>query len=378
MTEPFDVQQTIRLVFGAGSLDRVGQLALDLCGTRVALISDPGIEEIGYVDQARRALINAGLDVLVFTDVHENPTTDDVARGVQAVSRFQPDLLVALGGGSAMDCAKGINFLLSNGGAMEDYWGFGKATKPMIPSIGIPTTAGTGSDGQSYALISRAADHKKMACGDIQARFRTVILDADLPASAPRAVIAASSLDAMAHALESYVSTRANPLSRMYASHAWRLLHSGVDEIADGKADNSAWGDMLLGAHFAGCAIEASMLGAAHACANPLTARYGITHGVAVSLMLPAVLRGNNELMAHRYARLAQDACLSGPKPGHALAAYVQSIKARLGLPERIAQVAQVGDWSELVDDAMTQWTGTFNPRPLDREWVKLLYEEVA
>lgn len=377
--EPFDVQQSIRLVFGAGCLSQLGALADALGGKRVILVSDPGILKSGHVERAESALRGAGLDVLVHTDVHENPTSDDVQRGVDAVRGFSPDVMVALGGGSAMDCAKGINFILTNGGSMEDYWGFGKSVKPMLPSIGIPTTAGTGSDGQSYALIARSSDHKKMACGDLRARFSTVILDPELARTAPGDVIAASSLDAIAHALESYVSTRSNPLSRMYASHAWRLLNAGVGRVAVDRADVEAWGDMLLGSHFAGCAIEASMLGAAHACANPLTAQFNVTHGVAVSLMLPAVLRANSETVAKRYGYLAQEAGLNGQgSAGELLAARVAEIKQLLGLPSRISEVTQVDNWLPLVDDAMTQWTGTFNPRPLDREWVARLYAEVA
>src|SRR5215207_8919187 len=123
-----------------------------------------------------------------------------------------------------MDCAKGINFLLTNGGRMEDYQGFGRAAHPMLPSIGVPTTAGTGSDAQSFALIAREDSHAKMACGDVKARFRAVLLDPELAASAPRRVVAEAGMDALSHAVESYVTNCATPVSRMHSREAWRLL----------------------------------------------------------------------------------------------------------------------------------------------------------
>ena len=161
---------------------------------------------------------------------------------------------------------------------MEDYWGFGKATDPMLPSIGVPTTAGTGSEAQSYALISRAADHQKMACGDLKARFAAVILDGELVASLPRQVAAVAGIDALSHAVESWVTTRRNPVSKLFARAAFERLEGAFERFLSDGQDGQSRADMLLGAHWPGMAIEASMLGAAHACANPLTARYGLDH----------------------------------------------------------------------------------------------------
>ena len=182
------------------------------------------------------------------------------------------DSIVGLGGGSSLDCAKGINFVLTNGGSMRDYWGFGKASRPMLPMIAIPTTAGTGSEAQSYALISDAVTHVKMACGDPKAAFRAAILDPLLTRSQPREVTATAGYDAISHAVESYVTTRRNTASSVgFAREAWRLLAANFERVLRDPGDLEARGAMLLGAHFAGIAIENSMLGATHACANPLT-----------------------------------------------------------------------------------------------------------
>jgi alcohol dehydrogenase len=306
--EAFDFWPTTRVVFGEGTLAQLGNLSKELDGSRILFVTDPGIVSAGLADRAIAVLQRATLDFFVFDSVDENPTTAHIEAGVAfAKARGNIDLIVGMGGGSAMDCAKGINFILTNGGQMEDYLGMGHATRPMLPSIGIPTTAGTGSEAQSYALISDAKTHVKMACGDLKARFRSVILDPSLTESVPKNVAAAAGIDAIAHAIESYVCTRRNAVSMMFAQKAWQLLLSSFESVLKDASDSEARSKMLLGAHLAGAAIENAMLGAAHACANPLTAHFGIAHGVAVALMLPAVVQFNGETAGTRYRGLGPD-----------------------------------------------------------------------
>jgi alcohol dehydrogenase len=356
---------SIRVHMGPGSIEQLGGLARELGASRVLVVTDPGVRAAGYAEHAVRVLNGEGIAASVFDQVSENPTTTDVEAGRSFAAERGIDLLVGLGGGSAMDCAKGINFLLTNGGRMEDYLGFGKASQPLLPSIGVPTTAGTGSEAQSYALISQAETHRKMACGDRKARFRDVILDPDLTATAPRRVRAAAGIDAVSHAVESFVCTRANPVSRMFAREAWRLLDKSFDVVS---RDPGCLGDMLLGSHLAGAAIEGSMLGAAHACANPLTARFGVVHGVAVGLMLPHVVRFNGEVYRE----------LSGLS-SEVLARRIEELRIAAGLPTRVCEV--VGNdldrqaLRELAEDAAGQWTARFNPRPVDAEDLYRLYE---
>src|SRR5262249_46843259 len=151
---PFDFVALNRVVFGPGCLSRLGEFARDLGGRRVLLVTDPGLEAAGHPQRAVRYLRAARLEAFVFDEVRENPTTIQVEAGAAFARARAIDLIVAVGGGSAMDCAKGLNFLLTNGGRIADYLGFGKATRPMLPSIGVPTTAGTGSEAQSFALIT--------------------------------------------------------------------------------------------------------------------------------------------------------------------------------------------------------------------------------
>ena len=185
MLEPFVFQSKPRLVFGAGSLTRLGELAVAEGFKRVLFVTDPGLLKTPHVDRALERLRAAKLEVIVFSDFGENPDTAMVETGRQFAADKNVDSVIGFGGGSSMDCAKGINFLLTNGGVMNDYWGRGKNRHPLLPMIGVPTTAGTGSESQTYALISDAKTHLKMACSDASAAFRVALLDPELTMSQP-------------------------------------------------------------------------------------------------------------------------------------------------------------------------------------------------
>lgn len=367
----FDSELTQRVIFGENSIEKLGELTRNLGGNRVFIATDRGIEKAGILARAVSALQSEKIATYVFADVSPNPTTKDVENAVAVAKADAPiDLIIGLGGGSSMDCAKGANFLLTNGGKMEDYWGINKATQPMLPSIGIPTTIGTGSEAQSFALIAQRGTHIKMACGDRKAKFGTVILDATLTETLPRSVAATTGIDAISHAIESFVSTKRNPMSQMFAQHAWQLLDANFEAALESK-DTTARSNMLFGAYLAGLAIENSMLGAAHACANPLTARYGITHGVGVALMLPHVIRFNNTFAEESYRQL---------HPDGDLADRIIELKEIGNLPNtlrecRVEYTIGTVDIPTLSKEASIQWTAQFNPRPLNIQDFTKLYE---
>jgi alcohol dehydrogenase class IV len=375
----FDFQPLTRVVFGPGTLSRLGELSRELGGQRVLLVTDPGLEAAGHPQRAAAALEDARLHVTVFGGVEENPTTKHVEAGLAVAKQNHIDFLVAVGGGSAMDTAKGINFLYTNGGRMADYWGASKATKPMLPSIGVPTTAGTGSEAQSYALIADPESHIKMACGDKKVAFRATILDPLVTVTQPAHVTADTGLDAISHALESYVTSKRNPLAQLFAREAWRLLAANLETVLRQPGHLEARAAMQLGAHYAGLAIENSMLGATHALANPLTAHYGLAHGLAICLMLPHVVRYNAVTVGSLYDDLAGDAGLANGDATHAgelLAGRVDSLARAAGLPRRLSDCGvSRGILPVLADEAAQQWTGKFNPRPVGYEELLGLYE---
>ncbi len=374
----FDFQPRTRVLFGSGTVGRVGELARELGGQRIFLVTDKGLAEAGHEQHCLESLKQADVDVTVYDDVHANPTTEDVDRALAVALNANIDLIVGLGGGSSMDCAKGVNFLLTNGGKMEDYWGIGKATKPMLPMIAIPTTAGTGSEAQSFALIASASSHMKMACGDKKAACRIAILDPELTTTMPPAVAAATGIDAISHAVETYVSKVRNPISQLFSRRAWSLLAQGFPRSAEDPDNLEARGATLLGAHLAGAAIENSMLGATHALANPLSAHYDMTHGIAIGIMLPHVIRYNAEVVGRLYGDLAVDAGLTETHDEDAaelLADFVTSLVAAAGSPTCLSECGvDPAMFRQMAEEAAAQWTGNFNPRLVDGESLKELY----
>ena len=379
----FDHQPRTRLVFGVNSVDRVGDLARELGATKVLLATDPGIVAAGHADRVRRILESSNLKVAFFDQVRENPTTRCVENCLEIARAAQVDTIIGLGGGSAMDTAKGCNFILTNGGCIQDYWGAGKAKQPMLPLIAIPTTAGTGSECQSYALIADEQTHQKMACGDPKAAARIAILDPALTVSQPKPVTAHTGIDAIAHAVETAVTTKRNPLSLMYSHEAFKLLVPSLPRVLRDPTDIEARGRMLLGAAFAGMAIENSMLGAAHAAANPLTAHYDVVHGEAVGVMLPWIVRFNGEDPAARqaYAELASAPEIACAGDGHELAleALIARLESLLNAAQIVRSLTDCDVQRSMIplmaEEAAKQWTAGFNPRPIQAKDFVALYE---
>ena len=383
MTMPigFDFQPRTRVIFAAGAIDRAGELARAI-GTNALLVTDPGIVAAGHVERARRSLDAAGVSVTIFDRVRENPTTREVDECLEVARAVRPDLIIGLGGGSSMDTAKGCNFILTNGGRMQDYWGVGKATKPMLPLIAVPTTAGTGSECQSFALIADEETHQKMACGDPKAAPCVAILDPLLTVTQPRQVAACTGIDAVAHALETAVTKKRNELSWLYSREAFRLTAGNLGSVLEQPNNLEARAAMQLGAAYAGTAIENSMLGAAHSAANPLTARFGITHGQAVGMMLPHVVRFNAQHpdAAAIYPELAKFAGLAAWRDcaEHAVEALIARIEFLLQAgqipPSLSALNIPASHLPRLAEEAAAQWTAQFNPRRITASDFEAIY----
>jgi alcohol dehydrogenase len=368
---PFDHQPRTRIVFGVGAVERAGELARENGMKKVLVVTDPGVVAAGHAGRLCQSLGRAGVGAVLFDKVHENPTTADVEPCLGAAREGGIDGIAGLGGGSSMDTAKGCNFLLTNGGRMQDYWGVGKAVRPMLPLLAIPTTAGTGSECQSFALIADALTGQKMACGDPKAAARAAILDPALTLTQPPRVAACTGIDALSHALETAVTKKRNAISLAYSREAFRLCLAALPRVLEKGDDLEARADMLLGAALGGLAIENSMLGAAHAAANPLTAYFHLAHGQAVGMMLPAVIRFNaaDPPTARLYAELSG---LDAP----ALAEKVDRLLNLAGMPRSLADCAvPSSSIARLADEAARQWTAGFNPRPAGEKDFVQLYE---
>ncbi len=378
----FDYQPRTRLVFGCDMVGQVGELAKSIGGKRVLLVTDPGIVAAGHAQRVDDALRAEGLVVARFDEARENPTTRCVDECLKVAREAEVDMIVGLGGGSSMDTAKGCNFIYTNGGRMQDYWGVGKATKPMLPLIAIPTTAGTGSECQSFALIADEETHAKMACGDPKAAPAISILDPALTVSQPRKVTCCTGIDAIAHAVETAVTRKRNPISTVFSKEAFKLCVQGLPKVLEDPGDIEARGQMLLGAAYAGTAIENSMLGAAHSAANPLTAHFGTIHGQAVGLMLPHVVKFNSEDIEAKqaYAELASAAEIAKLRDGldAAVDSLVDHLEKLLDLTDMPKTISAAGGNGEIIptlaEEASKQWTANFNPRSVDASDFERLY----
>jgi alcohol dehydrogenase len=363
---PFDFRPRTRVLFGAGEYARLGEVARELGGTRCLLVADQGMLDRGYAQEAARSLKARRMDVFGFHDFTAGPTTAMVATGAAFAGPLKIDLIVGLGGGSSLDCAKAINFVLSNGGSIRDYWGYGKASRAMLPMIAVPTTAGTGSEAQTYTVVSDSETGVKMACGDAKAAFRAAILDPKLTTSLSPAMTAATGYDAISHAIETLVSTRRSALSECFSRSAWRLLNTSFERVLKEPEDLTARGEMLLGAHFGGMAMENSMLGAAHACATPLTTHYGLTHGAAIAVLLAHVVEWNSAIAGRQYDELNIGSLAERLRVlGH---------KAELPMSLRDASVPESA-LPRLAEEAGSQWAGKFNPRHFDQAGALEIYQ---
>jgi alcohol dehydrogenase len=257
---------------------------------------------------------------------------------------------------------------------MEDYWGYGKATQPMLPLIAIPTTTGTSSECQSFALIAHPVTHRKMACGDPKAAARVALLDPNLTLTLPRHIAAATGIDALAHSVETAVTRKRTPVSWQLSREAFRLCFENYPLVLTQPANVAARAGMLLGAAYAGAAIENSMLGATHSAANPLTAQHGLVHGHAIGLLLPHGLRFNAEIPATReiYTELTG-------RNGAELADRLAELVTLAGLPRRLHDVdIPAQNLPHLAKAAAQEWTAQFNPRPVAADDFLALYQAAS
>jgi alcohol dehydrogenase len=374
----FDFALRTRVVFGDDVFLRLGDFARELGFARTLVVADAGILATGLVQRAADLLGAAGIAAHGFHRFDGNLDSAMVEAGRAHAASRDIDSIVALGGGSSLDCAKAINVLLSNGGSIRDSGSDRKAARRMLPSLAVVTTAGTGSEARSRVMVCDVESREQIAWGDPGAAFRLALLDPQLTITQPRSVTAIAGYDAIAHAVESFVTTRRSEVSELFARDAWRRLNRCYERVLAVPNDVKARGAMLWGAHQAGIAVEHSALGAAHACARPLAARYGTTHGIAVAVMLPHVVRWNGRLVADQYADLLRAAGRDGgPDPGARLAERLEALARAGELPRTLRDLgARREDFTALAADATTQSSGASNPRPFDADAALTLYEQ--
>jgi alcohol dehydrogenase len=371
--------------FGSGALARLPALATQLGARRALVVGDPGVERAGLVGRVLAALHDGQIAATAFTDVDSDPDVRSVEQGTHAGRAHQCDLVVGVGGGSALDTAKAVALMLTNEGSIRDYAGLGKVRHPGLPVVAIPTTAGTGSEVTIWSVLSDKARRVKIGVGSSFNCPRIALLDPQLSLSLPPPVTAATGMDALTHAMESYVNKTAQPVSEALALQAMKLIARSL-RIAVAQGDNlAARSDMLLASTLAAMAFNSTRLGLVHALAMPLGAKFGIAHGLVNAIMLPAVMRFNLPASLEKYAEIAR---IFGEPPvdssvqeaaEHAVAA-IQSLRSDIGIRHKLGEFGVSEErFDEIVDEAMQSGNVPVNPRLPTREDMKrLLRAELA
>lgn len=301
----FDFRGAGRYIFGSGALARLGSEAA-LFGRKALVVLDPALSEAGLEDNITGSLSSGGVDFSLFQDFVQEPEPSEADAAAEAARDNGCDLVVGVGGGSAMDLAKAAAVLAANDGRAEDYVGVGLVPRPGLPTIIVPTTAGTGSEVTWTAVFTNRA---KKAKGGINSPYLfpdLALLDPELTLSLPPHLTASTGMDALCHAIESYTSVKANPMSDLAALEAIGLIAENLPlAVADGR-NIEARENMLLGSLLAGLGLANAGVTAVHALSYPLGAVFGIPHGLANAMLLPHVMAFNSLGNPSKFADVAE------------------------------------------------------------------------
>jgi alcohol dehydrogenase class IV len=305
--------QTVKhLVHGAGSLDELPQrlALLDTEVKRLVLVTQDAMHQLGVTQRVVDMFSTAGISVHIIDQVEIEPTLENIERVFrEEVAPHTPDALLAIGGGSVLDAAKLFSVLLTNDAPLRDMLGIDNVARAGIPTVLVPTTSGTGSEVTPNAIVTLPEEELKVGVVSRHLLPTLVLLDPLLTLSLPKSITAATGMDAFTHALESFISTKANPVSDGFALESMRLIAGSLVEAYEQPESVRARGDMLLGSMYGGLALTAAGTAAVHALAYPLGGQFHVTHGVANAMLLPHVMLFNQDACAERLKRAA---CVCG------------------------------------------------------------------
>ncbi len=362
-----------RIVHGWGTVATLPDEVRRLGGQRIMLVSDPGLVRAGLVDRIGGLL--SDFDTAVFADVEPDPSLETVGACADQVRRHGADLVIGLGGGSALDVAKCAAAFVSNPGNVRDYLGIDKLTHPAVPKIMIPTTSGTGSEVTNVAVLSLKAEKTKKGIVSRHLVADCAILDAELTQGLPGSVTASTGMDAMTHAIEAYLSRYAQPLTDHFALQAIRLISANLRTAVHHGADRTAREHMMMASLFGGLAFGSAATGMVHGLAMPLGGQFNIPHGIANAVLLPHVMRWNMVAALPRFRDIAlamgeQVEGLSARDAALRAIGAVEQLSADCGIPRWLDDLGvDPGAINALADDGMTNTRQVLpNPRDVTRE----------
>jgi len=372
--------------FGAGAVGRLPAILSGTGRTAAVVVTDSGLAATQVIAAVTGMLAAARVPAAVFNGVHPNPTTADLAAGADAVARMQAAAgsvaLVAVGGGSPIDAAKGIALAAVNPqrGRGLDYRN--EFARPALPIVALPTTAGTGAETNAFGVVTDTGTRRKFYVGHASALPAAVILDPELTIGLPAAATAATGIDALTHALESYLSVRANPWSDGIALQVIRMIVANLPRACADGTDLEARSQMLLAAHMAGIGMAGTGLGICHAIGHALGGRFDIPHGVALAVLLPQVLRFNRPACAERFDEIAVALGAAPSRGGRgrrgsgAVIDVVTGLRDQVGLARALAGFGiTAGDYDQITADALDDEVLANTPRQPDAADIRAILQ---
>lgn len=378
-TQQLTIGSGAKTTFGAGSIASLPDAITSLGSRRVFLVTDKGLVASGLSATVARRLQDAGIEVAIFSELRPNPAGEEIAAGGLALREFGSAVVVGLGGGTSLDGAKGISLAAANDVPIRELDYRNELAHPGLPIVAIPTTAGTGSETNSFGVIDDRETHRKFYIGNASVAPKVVILDPALTAGLPAGATAATGVDALTHAVESVMARSQNPFSHSLGIQVVKTIHEWLPVAFRDGGDGEARAQMLLAAHLAGLAFANTGLGLAHALAHTLSAMLGTAHGVALAVVLPSVIEFNAPArgaeLAEVGAALGTDKPEAGAEGPRFAVQAIRGLLSQVGMPARLGEVGLTeGMVDSLVRGALDDVVLTNNPiQPTQAELTSLV-----
>jgi alcohol dehydrogenase class IV len=369
-------------VFGTGAIRLAGQYAANLGARRVLLVSDPGVSSHSWLNRVRESLTEFGVDIREFTEVSANPRDVEVMAGAERYLREDCDAIVAIGGGSPMDCAKGIGIVCSNDRHILEFEGVDQVEVPGPPLICLPTTAGSSADLSQFAIISDTGRNVKVAIVSKTMVPDAALIDPQTTTTMDRDLTVHTGLDALTHAVESFVSNASSAITDLHALEAIRLISDGLPKVVEAPEDLALREQVMLGSLYAGLAFSNAILGAVHAMAHSLGGFRDLPHGLCNAILLDHVAAANFASAPERYCAIGRtlgasiDPAWPTEQKQAAAVGALTELKKRLGVTARLGELGvRSEDIAALAETACRDACMLTNPCELTPEEVCRIYE---
>lgn len=371
------------IVYGYGAIELAGRHAMNFGATKALIVSDPGVEQNGWTEKVEQSLNTAKIDFTTFTDITANPKDYEVMAGAELFRSHGCDLIIAVGGGSPMDCAKGIGVVATNGGMITEYEGVDEIPTAVPPLIFIPTTAGTSADVSQFAIVTDTSRDVKIAIISKMVIPDIALVDPQTTLTMPPGLTAATGMDALCHSFEAFVSTASSPLTDMAALASVKLITDNLPG-AYLEPDNLVFRDnMMMASLMAGLAFSNASLGIVHAMAHSLGGALGLAHGECNAILLEKAVAFNYRNAAEKYDKLAevmgQDLShIDTRKRGDVVAHCVESLRKQLDITQRLSEMGvSPGELTRLAGFAFQDPCLATNPREATTADIQDIYQQI-